>query len=145
MRDPAVTIDPNKAALEEATQFLKRQNLRADSLSRKATERFWSAWPNVAQFRPGRSRPTQHGRDGAIAVAVLLMVARGYKPTRNSEKHGKPENPSACAIVARALRRLRHPVTESAVEKVWQRHRMFYPRLESFRRIRLVSYDSGLP
>lgn len=145
MRDPTVTVDPNKAAVEEATRFLRRQNLRSDSLSRKATERLEAAWPNVAHFRPGRSAPTHIGRDGAIAVAVLLMMARGYRPTRNWKKRGDAANPSACAIVAAALGRLRYGVTEGAVEKVWQRHRKFYPPMKSLGSVRLISYEKGPP
>jgi hypothetical protein len=137
MRDPTVRVDPVEAAIEQTVQFLKRQDLRPNQnqLSKKAAERLEAMWPHIDSFRPGRSRPSTSGRDAKIAIAVLSLCAKGFKPTRNREKHGKPGGESACAVVAHALCRLGVVQGEEALkkaetntEKIWQKHKQFYPK-----------------
>lgn len=76
-----------------------------------------------------RGRKTEKNcvRDAIIAGLVEeLNYHFEINPTRNREKKEKKERESACSIVAGVLREGGLPVTEQAVEKIWQR-RMLWP------------------
>jgi hypothetical protein len=56
-----------------------------------------------------------------IAKAVSILRDAGIHPTRNRSLHAKEDNQSGCSIVTALLARLdKTPLTESAVEKVWE-------------------------
>jgi hypothetical protein len=129
-----------EAAIQEALEFLlSRGDLVSDAVIRRVSERLRAMmWPGMRAVPLGRSRPTTSSRDIQILQAVLLALRHErFKPTRNRDKHDQEGGESACAIVAVALRRLGKPMTESAVEKIWQRR--WSLRIEP---MRLVSYDS---
>jgi hypothetical protein len=68
-------------------------------------------------------QPPKTGRDFWIGMAVKALIDDGFEPTRNWAKRGNEGDPSACAIVAMALNRLRVPITEAAIKKIWERQR----------------------
>jgi hypothetical protein len=56
-----------------------------------------------------------------ISKAVSILRDAGIHPTRNRTLHGRENNQSGCSIVTALLARFdKTPLTESAVEKVWE-------------------------
>ena len=67
--------------------------------------------------RPGRDPYANRRRNFRIARTICEVVKLGFRPTRNRAS----QNKSACSIVAQALARGGIHLSESAVEKIWQR------------------------
>jgi hypothetical protein len=77
-------------------------------------------------FKPKRGQPSWgRFRGEAIADAVTLLVAfKGFRPTRNRSHHGNDAHPpSACSLVAAALRQFGINKSEEAVQKAWEKGR----------------------
>jgi hypothetical protein len=132
-----------EAAIREAVEFLRsRGDLVSDAVIRRESKRLLPGiWSGMRSVPPGRSRPTTTSRDAQILQAVLLVLQHErFKPTRNRDKHDQPGGESACAVVAVALQRIGKPMSEAAVEKIWQRR--WSLRIEP---MRLVSYESKSP
>jgi hypothetical protein len=101
MRDPAARVDPAEADIEETCGFLKRympwkadpdgfaSDMRAAAGEVEASN--MPEWAKnvaiAALFRPAnkrRGRPrSSSNRNGAIRLAAIRLVTRGYLPTRN--------------------------------------------------------------
>jgi hypothetical protein len=56
-------------------------------------------------------------RNFLIATAVYRITALGFTPTRNRARTA--DSASACQITAMALKKLGMPMTERAIERVW--------------------------
>jgi hypothetical protein len=87
-------------------------------------ELFWNVPP------PQRPRPAKRGphvrnksRDAFIVEVIKRTVSLGFAPTRGEASRNKERNPSACSIVRAALASNGLHLTESAVDKIWNKRR----------------------
>jgi hypothetical protein len=78
----------------------------------------------------GRDRSALVDRNRRIVYFVKWVVNRGYDATRNRASIDRGGDPSACAIVADAMSRRGFPMTERAVEAIWEKRERGrqYPR-----------------
>lgn len=78
----------------------------------------------------GRDRTAHLDRNRRIVYFVKWVMKRGYAPTRNRASIDKDGEPSACAIVADALRRRGFSMSERNVEAIWEKRgpERQYPR-----------------
>jgi len=154
MSDFTTTIDPAVKELIEITiQYLcerellelndainaslARQPTTAEELSRELSisRRIWELQLRPPARKPGRP-PQRRNRHLQIAGAVLMLVEDyGLKPTR-SHASRRRRDPSACSIVAAALKQ-RHEhlgdylgecqrkcLSERTVEDIWNQYRL---------------------
>jgi hypothetical protein len=65
-------------------------------------------------------RPKRHAKK-ARNVNIVFLVEHfqeyGFHPTRNRETHNQR---SGCSLVAEALSKMGHPISEAGVEEVWR-------------------------
>jgi len=130
MRDPAARVDPAEADIEETCGFLKRympwkadpdgfaSDMRAAAGEVEASN--MPEWAKnvaiAALFRPAnkrRGRPrSSSNRNGAIRLAAIRLVTRGYLPTRNETTC----RASASSIVCEALHHLGEKISEKQID-----------------------------
>ena len=69
-----------------------------------------------------RGAPSKRGHHIRIAGAIALLVDAGFDPTR-SHCERRRQTPSACSLVAAALKQLKEPLGERRVEGIWAQYR----------------------
>jgi hypothetical protein len=82
---------------------------------------------------PRRGRKSNIDRDAIIVEFILALQKRGINPTRN--QLGKKQRKSGCSIATEILAKKRINVTETAVNKIWQRFSK-YQKLRAQERVR---------
>jgi hypothetical protein len=73
----------------------------------------------------GRKKETNFGRDFFIARAISELQQFKYKPTRNREEK---QRESCCSIVVKVLADGGLNLSETAVEKIWERFSIYQPQ-----------------
>src|SRR5262249_39556205 len=79
------------------------------------------------KHRRGRPKEDHSERDKMIVEWILTLQQKGYSPTRTSIKRNDGQDGSACAVVARVLRRAGRRagvkgIGEAGVEAIWQNY-----------------------
>jgi hypothetical protein len=124
MRDPAVNL-VDKELTNIAFQYLCERELQ-ETGEAIAANWTWVRDPRPPGWRrPARrcGRPQQHERHLRIAGAIAMLVEGvGLYPTR-SHLGRQQRGPSACSIVAAALKQMHEQLDERTVEGIWYRHR----------------------
>jgi hypothetical protein len=73
----------------------------------------------------GRKKETNFARDFFVARAISELRQFGYNPTRNREEK---QRESCCSIVVKVLSEGGLNLSEAAVEKIWERFRVYQPQ-----------------
>ncbi len=104
-----------------AADYLEAERPLPDALREYLIEELRSE-VNRRPKRRGRDPHAYHPRDFEVACIISNVIMLGFRPTKNRATEGV----SACSIVTQALEKLGIHLSESAVEKIWER---FSPKL----------------
>jgi len=131
MRDPTINLGVEELT-EVAIQYLCERDWRemCDEIDALFNANFvreprsWDWQPPAPPARK-RGRPSQRrDRHIQIAGAVAMLVEDfGLRPTRSHFGWQRQRAPSACSIVADALKQLGEHLDERTVEGIWNRYR----------------------